>query len=84
MSLDGRVADVELAAYLGVREAPRDQAEYVELALGQLADLPWRRRLPDARELPDHALRDGGGEEGIHKAQFAVTTCSRRLQPALR
>jgi hypothetical protein len=32
--LDGRVADVELAADLGVREAARDQAKYVQLTLG--------------------------------------------------
>jgi hypothetical protein len=29
VGLDGRVADVELAADLGVREAARDQAKYV-------------------------------------------------------
>src|SRR5689334_12510672 len=36
--LDGRVADVELTADLGVRVAARDQAEHVQLTLGQLAD----------------------------------------------
>src|SRR5215475_9836813 len=36
--LHGRVADVELLADLGVRQAPRDQAEHLELALGQLVE----------------------------------------------
>src|SRR5438128_1112489 len=37
--LDGRVADVELSADLGVREAAGDQAENVELALGEIVEL---------------------------------------------
>ena len=37
--LDGRLADVELLADLGVREAAGDQAEDVALALGQLVEL---------------------------------------------
>ena len=37
--LDGRVADVELLADLGVREAAGDQTKDVQLALGQLAEL---------------------------------------------
>ena len=45
-------------ADLGVREAAGDQAEDVELALGQLVELLRRRRARDARELLDHALRD--------------------------
>src|SRR5207248_10818479 len=43
--LDGGVADVELFADLGVREAAGDQAEHVELALCQLVELFWRRGL---------------------------------------
>jgi hypothetical protein len=41
--LDGRVADVELAADLRVREASRDQAEHAQLALRQLVE-PSRGR----------------------------------------
>src|SRR6266550_2500352 len=46
--LDGGVADVELSADLGVREAAGDQAEHVELALCQLVELLWRRGLWNA------------------------------------
>jgi hypothetical protein len=63
--LDGRVADVELAADLGVRETARDKAKYVYLALGEIVELPWRRGLPNARELFDHAFGDGGGEQSV-------------------
>src|SRR5205823_4668073 len=59
------VADVELLADLRVREPAGDQAEHVELALGELVE-PWRRRgTRDARELLDHAPRDRGGEERL-------------------
>jgi hydrogenase maturation protein HypF len=63
--LHGRLADEELAADLVVREAARDQAEDVELALGQLAELLRRGGVRDARELLDHAPRHGGGEERV-------------------
>ena len=39
VGLDGRVADVELLADLCVREATRDQAEDVQLALRELGEL---------------------------------------------
>ena len=43
--LDGSVADVELLTDLRVREAARDEAEDVELPLGQLVERLWRRRV---------------------------------------
>src|SRR5436309_9080564 len=63
--LDGRVADVELSADLGVREAACDQAKDIELALSQFVELFWRRELWNARELFDHAFRHDRGEERI-------------------
>ena len=43
----------------------RDQAEDVELALGQLVEPLGGVGLRDARELLDHALRDARGEERV-------------------
>src|SRR5438270_12318043 len=43
--LDGGVADVELSADLGAREATGDQAAHVELALCQLVELFCMRGL---------------------------------------
>src|SRR5438105_14123543 len=63
--LDGRVADVELSADLGVREAAGDEAKHVELALREIGELSRGLGLGNAREPLDHAFRDGGGEERI-------------------
>ena len=63
--LDGRIADVELLADLGVREPAGDQAKHVELALCQLFELRRRSGLGDAREPLDHTLGNGGGEKRI-------------------
>src|SRR5436309_3277099 len=63
--LDGSVADVELSADLGVREAAGDQAEHVELALRQLVELFWRRGLWNASELSYDAFRDRGREKRL-------------------
>ena len=52
-------------ADLGVGEAPRDQAEDVELALGELGELRRRRRPRDARELRDHAPGDRRREQRV-------------------
>src|SRR5438445_10397655 len=59
------VADVELSADLGVREAAGDQAKHVALALRQLVELFWRRGLRNASELSYDAFRDGGGEKRL-------------------
>jgi hypothetical protein len=57
--LDGRIADVELLRDLRIRETAGDQAEDLELALRELLELFWRRRLRDARELLDDAFCNG-------------------------
>ena len=65
VGLDRRVADEQPLGDLGVREALGDQAEDLELARGQLVDRLRRRRARAARELVDHALGDGGGEQRV-------------------
>src|SRR5918996_124942 len=62
---DGRVADVELLADLRVRETARDEAEHVQLAIGQVGQLLRRLSVRDSRELLDHALRDRRREERL-------------------
>ena len=60
VGLHRRLADVEVAADLGIGQASGDQAEHIELAIGQLAELSRGSGLRHPRELFDHSLRDGG------------------------
>jgi hypothetical protein len=57
--LDGRVADEELFGDLGVGEAPCDQAEYFEFAVGELVELRGSFAPRGAGELVDYVLGDG-------------------------
>src|SRR5215212_5016869 len=43
VGLDGRLADEELRGDLGVREAPRDQLEHLELARRQAGEIEGKR-----------------------------------------
>src|SRR4249920_1070409 len=61
----GGVTDVELAGNLRVRQPPSNKPEHVQLALGQLIELPRRFRARNPRELLDHTLRDGGREQRL-------------------
>jgi hypothetical protein len=63
--LHGRVADVELAPDLRVRQAAGDQAKHIELTLGELLELRWRSRTGNAGELFDDAFRDRRREQCI-------------------
>jgi hypothetical protein len=58
MRLYGRLADVELAADLRIRQTGRDQPQDLAFSLSQFAEFFRRGRAPDAGELPDHALGD--------------------------
>jgi hypothetical protein len=61
----GGLADIELFAYLHVREAARDEAEDLSLPLAELVDLFPRNGPRDADKLLYHPLRDSGGEKRI-------------------
>src|SRR3954469_17219037 len=63
--LDRRVADVQLRADLGVGKAARDQAQDLAFPRSELFDLLRGRRPRAAGELLDHALGDGGREQGV-------------------
>ena len=78
MGLDGRVADVELLADLGVGEASGNEAQYVELALGQVFELLLMRGLWDACEPFDYASCDRRREERLAPAtmRIAARSCS--------
>src|SRR5829696_9734409 len=65
VGLHGGVADVELARDLGIREAARDQPEDIQLAFRQLIELSRRFRARHPRELLDHPLGDGRGEQSL-------------------
>jgi hypothetical protein len=63
--LDGRVADEELGADLGVGESARDQAEHLHLPGGQAAHRRGWRLPVQSGEVLDHAPGDAGGEQRL-------------------